>query len=202
MSPSGVAGLGKGSPLPSSRALPGDIWRSNAARDETSTDPTAVLAGCSIPSERSSSCDFLQEQPNMEHLVFTIIAPDQPGLVERIARCVAEHGGNWLESRMARMAGQFAGILRVAVPAESHEELLEALQALNQHGIRVLAEPCGPEPACTWRPVQLELVGDDRPGILYDITRVLTELGVNIEKLETEVDAAPMSNEMLFRAHA
>ncbi|MBF0675144.1 ACT domain-containing protein [Pseudomonas sp.] len=138
----------------------------------------------------------------MEHLVFTIIAPDQPGLVERIARCVAEHGGNWLESRMARMAGQFAGILRVAVPAESHEELLEALQALNQHGIRVLAEPCGPEPACTWRPVQLELVGDDRPGILYDITRVLTELGVNIEKLETEVDAAPMSNEMLFRAHA
>ena len=54
----------------------------------------------------------------MDHLVLTVIAPDQPGLVERVAQCIAAHGGNWLESRMSRMAGQFAGILRVAVPAE------------------------------------------------------------------------------------
>lgn len=40
----------------------------------------------------------------MDHLVLTVIAQDQPGLVERLAGCVAKHGGNWLESRMARMA--------------------------------------------------------------------------------------------------
>ena len=53
----------------------------------------------------------------MDHLVLTVFAPDKPGQVERIAQCIAEHGGNWLESRMSRMAGQFAGILRVGVPA-------------------------------------------------------------------------------------
>ena len=52
----------------------------------------------------------------MDHLVLTIIAADKPGLVERIAQNIASHGGNWLESRMAHMAGQFAGILRVSVP--------------------------------------------------------------------------------------
>ena len=64
----------------------------------------------------------------MDHLVLTVIATDHPGLVERIAQCIASHGGNWLESRMSRMAGQFAGILRVAVPAEGYDELVEGLQ--------------------------------------------------------------------------
>ena len=74
----------------------------------------------------------------MDHLVITVFAPDKPGLVEQIALCIAEHGGNWLESRMSRLAGQFAGILRLSVPAESHDELIEALQGLSAHNIRVL----------------------------------------------------------------
>ncbi|MBT8769250.1 glycine cleavage system protein R [Pseudomonas boanensis] len=138
----------------------------------------------------------------MDHLVLTVIAPDQPGLVERIAQCIAAHGGNWLESRMSRMAGQFAGILRVAVPAEGYDELVEGLQSLNAHGIRVMLAQSGIEPACTWKPILLDLVGNDRPGIVRDITRLLSELGVNLESLVTEVAPAPMSSEPLFHAEA
>ena len=50
-------------------------------------------------------------------LVMTIISPDRTGLVEAVARAVADHGGNWLESRMCRLGGEFAGILRVEIPA-------------------------------------------------------------------------------------
>lgn len=138
----------------------------------------------------------------MDHLVLTVIAPDQPGLVERIAQCIAAHGGNWLESKMSRMAGQFAGILRVAVPAEGYDELVEGLQGLSSHGIRVMLAQSGIEPACTWKPILLDLVGNDRPGIVRDITRLLTELGVNLESLITEVAPAPMSSEPLFHAEA
>ncbi len=138
----------------------------------------------------------------MDHLVLTVIAPDQPGLVERIAQCIAAHGGNWLESRMSRMAGQFAGILRVAVPAEGYDELVESLQALSTQGIRVLVAESGIEPSCTWKPILLDLVGNDRPGIVRDITRLLAEQGVNLESLTTEVAPAPMSSEPLFHAEA
>jgi len=138
----------------------------------------------------------------VDHLVLTVIAPDQPGLVERIAKCIADHGGNWLESRMSRMAGQFAGILRVAVPAESYDELVDSLQGLNAHGIRVLLAESGIEPSCTWKPILLDLVGNDRPGIVRDITRLLSEQGVNVESLITEVLPAPMSSEPLFHAEA
>ncbi|MBM7062262.1 glycine cleavage system protein R [Pseudomonas sp. UL073] len=138
----------------------------------------------------------------MNHLVITVIAQDQPGLVERIARCIAEHGGNWLESRMSRMAGQFAGILKISVPAESYDELVDGLQALNEQGIRVLLAESGIDPSCTWKPIHLDLVGNDRPGIVRDITRLLSEHGINIESLTTEVVPAPMSSEPLFHAEA
>ena len=138
----------------------------------------------------------------MDHLVLTVFAPDKPGQVERIAQCIAEHGGNWLESRMSRMAGQFAGILRVGVPAEAYEKLVDALQALSAHGIRVLIAESGIEQSCTWKPIAMELVGNDRPGIVRDITRLLSEQGVNLERLVTEVSPAPMSSEPLFHAEA
>lgn len=138
----------------------------------------------------------------MDHLVLTVIAADQPGLVERLAKCIAEHGGNWLESRMSRMAGQFAGILRVAVPQAAHAELTAALQGLEAQGIRVLLAHSGTEPPSSWQEIQLELVGNDRPGIVRDITHLLAEHGVNLESLDTEVLPAPMSNEPLFRAEA
>lgn len=138
----------------------------------------------------------------MEHLVLTVIAPDQPGLVEKIAQCIAGHGGNWLESRMSRMAGQFAGILRVAAPADAYAELVEALHGLSSQGIRVLVAESGVEPASNWKPINFDLVGNDRPGIVRDITRLLAELGVNLERLNTEVAPAPMSSELLFHAEA
>jgi len=138
----------------------------------------------------------------VDHLVITVFAPDKPGQVELIAECIADHGGNWLESRMAHMAGQFAGILRVGVPAEAHEELKSALLELSAQGIRVLFAETAIEASCTWKPIGMELVGNDRPGIVRDITRLLSEHGVNVERLVTEVKPAPMSSEPLFHADA
>ncbi|MNY26923.1 hypothetical protein D3C86_1607950 [compost metagenome] len=99
---------------------------------------------------------------------------------------------------MSRMAGQFAGILRVAVPAKAHAELVEALQGLSAEGIRVLLEQGGAEPSGNWKAIHLDLVGNDRPGII----RLLAEHGVNLESLITEVAPAPMSSELLFHAEA
>ncbi|MNR46735.1 ACT domain protein [compost metagenome] len=48
----------------------------------------------------------------------------------------------------------------------------------------------------------MELVGNDRPGIVRDITRLLADQGVNVERLTTEVRPAPMSSEPLFHADA
>ncbi len=82
----------------------------------------------------------------MKDLVLTLIGPDRPGLVESLAKRVADHGGNWLESRMAHLAGQFAGILRVEVPPDKIDALQRALGELEAEGLRVVAQDGGSEP--------------------------------------------------------
>ncbi|MPR02186.1 glycine cleavage system protein R [Pseudomonas sp. MAFF 212408] len=138
----------------------------------------------------------------MDHLVLTIIAADKPGLVERIAQNIAAHGGNWLESRMAHMAGQFAGILRVSVPAESRQGLVNALEDLSTQGIRVLVGEGSAGQASASKAILMTLVGNDRSGIVREITALLSQQGVNLERLSTDVRPAPMSGDPLFNAEA
>ena len=134
--------------------------------------------------------------------VLTVIGEDRPGLVEMLARAVSEQGGNWLESRMSHLGGKFAGILRVSVPEEKASTLLAALRGLDEEGLRVVAELSDEVEADGRQPVQLELVGADRVGIVRDVTAVLTELQVYVEEFTTECKPAPMSGQMLFTATA
>jgi len=132
----------------------------------------------------------------------TIISPDRTGLVESIARAVAEHGGNWLESRMCRLGGEFAGILRIEIPAEKKSALLAALQKLQANGLQILVRDDAPVSAASGKQTKLEIVGSDRPGIVRDITSALARAGVNVEEFSSEVVSAPMSGETLFKAVA
>ncbi len=103
---------------------------------------------------------------------------------------------------MARLAGKFAGLLHVDVDRDRAEALVAALRALEAGGLTVVVEQTGAAPAGAARSLRLELVGNDRPGIVRDISRVLAYHGVNIEELDTGIVHAPMTGEPLFRATA
>lgn len=138
-----------------------------------------------------------------ESFVLTVIGNDRPGLVEALSHTLAAHGANWEASRMARLGGQFAGILLVTAPTESVGRLLSALPQLEGRGLRVEARPAAaPEPAAGARVLALDVVGADRPGIVRDISSLLAEASINVEDLESEVTSAPMSGEPLFHARA
>jgi glycine cleavage system regulatory protein len=134
-------------------------------------------------------------------LILTLIGDDRPGIVEQLSDRVLAAGANWEESRMARLAGKFAGILRVGVESDRAQELVQALTALESRGLKVVVEG-GAAANEAPRTVAFELLGNDRPGIVRDISRVLASRGVNIEELETELTSAPETGDPLFRARA
>jgi glycine cleavage system regulatory protein len=134
-------------------------------------------------------------------LVLTVIADDKPGIVEQLSDQILGAGANWEESRMARLAGKFAGLLRVSIDEDRADALAARLKTLAP-SLTVVAERSGEDNTLDFRKLHLELVGHDRPGIVRDISRVLAQHQVNIEELETDTTTAPMSGEALFRARA
>jgi glycine cleavage system regulatory protein len=137
------------------------------------------------------------------YLVMTVIGRDRPGLVEALSTAVASHGGNWLESRMGRLGGQFAGILRVAVEPAAEPALMKAFKAPGLQDLQITVQTedvvASGEPP---KVVLMEIVGQDRPGIVSQIFTILARHQVNVEELESECVSAPMSGEPLFQARA
>jgi glycine cleavage system regulatory protein len=143
------------------------------------------------------------ECPMVDEMVLTIIARDRPGLVKVLSETIAEHGGNWIDSSMARLGGEFAGILRVTVPASASQALEAALARLGDAGICVeirKGEACAV--ARVGRRVRLELTGVDHPGIIHRISAALSALDISIDELETRVFAGSMSGAPMFEAKA
>lgn len=135
-------------------------------------------------------------------LVITIISDDRPGIVDKLAAVISGHQGNWLESALSRLGGKFAGILLAEVPPGEQASLEQALKALAGEGIRVSIDQAGQPPANGGREADFEVVGNDRRGIVGEISRALAAHGVSVDELYTDTERAPMSGELLFRARA
>ncbi|MEC8443172.1 MAG: ACT domain-containing protein [Pseudomonadota bacterium] len=136
-----------------------------------------------------------------EFLVLTVVADDKPGIVEQLSATIAEHQGNWLESRMAQLAGKFAGILRVSIPPEQKNALVSALSALDSRGLLVRVEsPATEEALQSNHRVSISVVGNDRPGIVREVSQALAKVGVNVLNLSTRCVPAEMSAVPLFRS--
>lgn len=137
------------------------------------------------------------------YLVLTVIGDDRPGLVEALAQVIADHEGNWLESNMSHLAGKFAGILRVSVPDGKADRLILALEELPA-SLRIIIErgESADEDGRRLRVARLSIVGNDRPGIVREVSQALAAQQINVEQLDTECSNAPMSGEPLFHARA
>lgn len=139
----------------------------------------------------------------MTIVAITLVGADRAGLVGSLAEVVAAHDGNWLRSHMANLAGQFAGIVEVEVPASGIDNLSKALQARCGDGLQISMAIAGTgSPTTEGRMLALELLGQDHPGIVKDIAQTLAARQISVEELETDSYSASMSGEMMFSAKA
>jgi glycine cleavage system regulatory protein len=136
-------------------------------------------------------------------LVVTVIGPDRPGIVNKLSHAARRFDANWAGSRMASLAGQFAGIVHFEVADAKADALAGALRELEASGLQVvIARGLAPVAGGPVRRIKLSLVGNDRPGIVRELSGALARRGVSIEELHTAIESAPMSAEPLFRFDA
>jgi glycine cleavage system regulatory protein len=137
----------------------------------------------------------------MIDLVLTLIGPDHPGIVDSVSEVVEAHGGNWTDSRMAHLAGKFAGVLCVEVADEQAAALEAALGRLESSGLKITVERSAPVETPQRHAMEIELLGLDRPGLVHEVSALLASLRINVEELETDRPPAAHSGDRLFHAH-
>lgn len=138
----------------------------------------------------------------MALLVLSVVGSDRPGLTRALSTAVLSAGGNWLESHLSRLGGLYVGSVLVELEAEGVEALRSAVRAVDAQGLEVRIAPAIEAPGEAGEALELGLVGQDRTGIVNQVTTVLSGLSVNIETFRTWVSAEPYSGAPLFHAAA
>jgi len=138
----------------------------------------------------------------MASVILSVIGSDRPGLTEALAEAILSAGGNWLESHLSRLGGLYVGSVLVELEADGVEALRAAAQAVDAQGLEVRIAPAVDGPGATGEALHISLVGQDRPGIVRQVTAVLSGLEVNIETFDTRISAEPHSGAPLFHMEA
>lgn len=136
-----------------------------------------------------------------EQAVLTAIGEDRPGLVEEVSEFVFAHGGTIGDSRMANLQGQFAIMMLVGGTEGVLERLRHDLGALESQA-RIHVELTDTPSSGARQPARVpyRLTGRalDQPGLVHVVAALLRGLDVNIESMDTTLEAAPVTGAPVF----
>ena len=136
----------------------------------------------------------------MARVILVVSGSDRPGLTKALADAVHAAGGNWLNSHLSRLGGKYVGSVLVELDAAALPRLEAQVRSVDASGLRVSLVPADDEAPIEGDTLTVELVGQDHPGIVRQVTTVLAALGVNIDSLTTNTEHGAWSGEPLFRA--
>ena len=139
-----------------------------------------------------------------DHLILTAIGPDQVGLVEKIAEFISRHGCNIEDSKMAVFCGEFAVIVLISGDGVNLVKVGRDYREIEtETGLAIaIKTPVTRAAPGAFLPYKLTASCMDHPGIVYQISAVLSSVGINIESMETTTYAAPISGTPIFQLEA
>lgn len=138
----------------------------------------------------------------MALLVLSVVGSDRPGLTKALAAAVLSAGGNWLESHLSLLGGLYVGSVLVEISEGKVEALRAAVAAVDAEGLEVRIAPAMEGAGAAGETLAFSLVGQDRPGIVNQVTKAVSELGANIETFDTWLSAEAHSGAPLFHMAA
>jgi glycine cleavage system transcriptional repressor len=136
----------------------------------------------------------MNDDPRREWVAITVIGRDRPGIVANVSGVLYRHRSSIEELSQTVIRGQFAMIL-IATLGEgaSAQALKSELSDLSRDlgldiDLRWLKlEDLIPYEAGGTEPFIITARGKDRPGLVYGITELLAERGINITNLGAQV---------------
>ena len=141
---------------------------------------------------------------DINHLILTAVGPDRVGLVEKISEFIARRDCNIEDSKMAVFCGEFAVIVLISGEGTKLVKIASDYREIEtETGLTIsIKTPTIRTTAESYLPYKLTASCMDHPGIVYQISNVLSGMGVNIEAMETKTYSAPISGTPIFQLEA
>jgi glycine cleavage system transcriptional repressor len=132
--------------------------------------------------------------------ILTAVGADRPGLVNRIASSIHEHGANIEDSRMAMLGGEFALMVLLCGEEAAVDRVQQAVAGLAKElELEVFFKTTSAHHAGgDARPYRIQVSGLDHPGIVHNVSDVWASFGANVVSLETQLVHAPMTGTPTF----
>lgn len=140
-----------------------------------------------------------------KYCIVTLVGRDEVGIVDQVTKFVLDQKGNVEESRMAHLGGEFAMLMLVSLDDEKLDELYSAIQSFKDQGYEVFIRETAEKTSDRfkgWLPFKIVVSGADHEGIVHSIAHDLAKKQINIESMDTNTTAAPMSGTLLFTMSA
>jgi len=142
---------------------------------------------------------------DMSHFCLSANGPDKVGWVSKLSTLVANKGGNVTHSKMVRLGDSLTILMHVAVDPQEMDVLKKVLVdsvELRPLGIRVASlnrrlTKAAAEPKVG---VHIHCCGEDKPGMLAAISTRLSDEGLSVEHLTTELEVVNEKRKFVVNA--
>jgi len=129
---------------------------------------------------------------SLAHVCISGAGPDRIGHVAKMARTVADAGGNVTHSKMIRLGQEFTTLMHVGIEPEKRGDLIKSLRdskdlkLLNIRASSLTRRQTGYYKSSIVG-LKIHVIGPDRPGMLANIAEVIAHRGMSVEDITTEL---------------
>ncbi len=139
------------------------------------------------------------------YYALSAIGKDRPGIVAEVAGLIFECGGNLEDSSMTRLGEQFALLILLSGSGEEFQyRLSTGVKRLEwEKRLSIFLMPVeeleeGAKRKENFEAYELTTAGMDRMGIVYRVSRLLADQGINIADMHTRATPSPESGTPIF----
>lgn len=115
-------------------------------------------------------------------IMVTINGSNQVDLVKILSEKTHNLDGQWLKSKISHIDDYFAGLIKIEISSDNVKNLIAEFKAL---GIKVEVTPLEPGSQGPTTYLDLNIDAKDRPGLVGQISQVLSDHSIKIENMES-----------------
>tara|TARA_Y100000814_G_scaffold192739_1_gene141399 strand:- start:29 stop:553 length:525 start_codon:yes stop_codon:yes gene_type:complete len=134
----------------------------------------------------------------MKKLIINAFGPDRPGIVAEISEIILSFNANIENSKMILLGSDFTLLMLISINGEKIDEFKNQLNKIADLEVSFKKTLQKTDNQEKYNRYSFTISVADNEGIIYLYSDLFKKNNINIEKMETEIDNAPISGFPMF----